>query len=437
MSREVKRRKHVKCEMEGTRHWLTGESAEGARNGLASGSPGPQPAHKFASADLSSRSRCHQVAKMQRMRKAAKWTQQDRRWRRVDATQPPPDFSKYNVQVEIPEYDDEIYEEHLRHDDWTKAETDYLVETYRECNGKWPVVWDHYEYEDKTRSMEDLKARFYKVSAQLLQLKTPIQSMGTAEFDLYNTLNTFDPAKEESRKSLAKGHLYRKANEVDEETVLLGELQRIMVNQATLDGQREELRKRLDYPHANTNGYQYSTSQALTQLWQQLLAQDRMKKNPRLKPTGGYIVKNHSFFDHTDMFQGTQTTTASCKAGCKHLNQLDLATAMLVCQKLAEALLATDVVLEANLLVVRPTHPVTPCPCRFLRPTRLAWAWSSFRLSTKLQEASVSLRTDLRNLEWRRAPFRVRRSRRYWGARVCLRSSHYLRQRWWRHSRAL
>ncbi|GIZ43337.1 hypothetical protein CKM354_000656900 [Cercospora kikuchii] len=223
---------------------------------------------------------------MQRMRKAAKWTQQDRRWRRVDATQPPPDFSKYNVQVEIPEYDDEIYEEHLRHDDWTKAETDYLVETYHECNGKWPVVWDHYEYEDKSRSMEDLKARFYKVSAQLLQLKTPIQSMGTAEFDLYNTLNTFDPAKEESRKSLAKGHLYRKANEVDEETVLLGELQRIMVNQATLDGQREELRKRLDYPHANTNGYQYSTSQALTQLWQQLLAQDRMKKNPRLKPTG-------------------------------------------------------------------------------------------------------------------------------------------------------
>ncbi|KAI5359726.1 Putative SWR1-complex protein 4/DNA methyltransferase 1-associated protein [Septoria linicola] len=223
---------------------------------------------------------------MQRMRKAAKWTQEDRRWRRADATNPPPDFSKYNVKAEIPEYDDEAYEQHLRHDDWTKAETDYLVELYRDCNGKWPVVWDHYEYEDKSRSMEELKARFYKISAQLLQLKSPIQSMGGSEFELYNILNTFDPAKEESRKSLAKGHLYRKANEVDEETVLLGELQRIMVNQASLDGQREELRKRLDYPHAGTNGYQYSTSQALTQLWQQLLAQDRMKKNPRLKPTG-------------------------------------------------------------------------------------------------------------------------------------------------------
>jgi DNA methyltransferase 1-associated protein 1 len=109
--------------------------------------------------------------------------------------------------------------------------------------------------------------------------------MGTNDYELYEMLRNFDPEKERNRKNLAQGHLYRKANEVDEETVLLGELQRIMVNQATLDSQREELRKRLDYPHANTNGYQYSTSHALTQLWQQLLAQDRMRKNPRLKPT--------------------------------------------------------------------------------------------------------------------------------------------------------
>ena len=227
---------------------------------------------------------------MQRIRKAAKWEKEDRRWRRADGTNPLPDYSKYNVKAEIPEYDEATYESHLQHDDWTKAETDYLMETYQECNGKWPVIWDHYEYEDKSRSMEDLKARFYKISAQLLQMRTPIQSMGTQEFELYTTLNTFDPAKEESRKNLAKGHLYRKANEVDEETVLLGELQRIMLNQATLDGQREELRKRLDYPHAANTGYSYNTSQALTQLWQQLLQQDRMKKNPRLKATGMFFT---------------------------------------------------------------------------------------------------------------------------------------------------
>ena len=59
----------------------------------------------------------------------------------------------------------------------------------------------------------------------------------------------------------------------------------------------QELRRRLDYPHANTNGYQYTTSQALTGLWQQLLAADRMKKNQRLRPTGE-LTNNISMFLH-------------------------------------------------------------------------------------------------------------------------------------------
>jgi len=111
--------------------------------------------------------------------------------------------------------------------------------------------------------------------------------MTQPEFSLYDTLKKFDPAKEAARKRLAEGHLQRRQDEVDEETVLLSELQRIMLNQATLDSEREDLRRRLDHPQANTNGgYPYSTSQSLTQLWQQLLAADRMKKNQRLRPTG-------------------------------------------------------------------------------------------------------------------------------------------------------
>ena len=134
--------------------------------------------------------------------------------------------------------------------------------------------------------MEDLKSRFYSVSATLLSLNTPITSMTAPEYSLFETLSNFNPAQEASRKKLAEGHLYRRQNEVDEESVLLSELQRIMLNQATVDNEREELRRRLDYPRSNTNGYQYTTSQALTGLWQQLLAADRMKKNQRLRPTG-------------------------------------------------------------------------------------------------------------------------------------------------------
>jgi DNA methyltransferase 1-associated protein 1 len=188
--------------------------------------------------------------------------------------------------VEVPSYDDETYETSLKNDDWTKEETDHLMDVYQECCGKWPVVVDHYSM-GKERSMEDLKARFYSISAKLLSLATPITSMTAADYARYEILSTFNASQETSRKKLAEGHLYRKTAEVDEETVLLGELQRIMLNQATLDNEREELRRRLDYPHATSNGYQYSTSTQLTSLWQTLFRADQMKKAPaRLRATG-------------------------------------------------------------------------------------------------------------------------------------------------------
>lgn len=142
------------------------------------------------------------------------------------------------MQADVPTYDSDIYEKHLANPDWTPEETTRLVEAYRECNGKWPVIADQY-VSDRDRTVEDLKARFYKISATILALKTPISSMTGPEYSLYDTFSTFNPRQEADRKKLAEGHLYRRQNEVDEETVLLGELQRIMLNQSTLDGERE------------------------------------------------------------------------------------------------------------------------------------------------------------------------------------------------------
>jgi DNA methyltransferase 1-associated protein 1 len=196
-----------------------------------------------------------------------------------------PSFAKYNVEPEVPVFDDTQYEEHLKDPNWTLEETRYLVDTYKECNGKWTVVVDRYNKPERT--MEDLKARYYTISATMLQLETPIQSMTAPQYKLYETLKDFNPKHEMSRKRLAEGHLQRRKDEVDEEAVLLAELQRIMANQESLDGLREDLRRRLDYPKANTNSYQYSTSQALHTLWQQLVNADRLRKNQRLRVAPG------------------------------------------------------------------------------------------------------------------------------------------------------
>lgn len=217
-----------------------------------------------------------------RSEKSAKLS--ERRWRRRDANGEAADddtrFQKYNLKAPIPDFDTATYEAHLTHADWTEAETKELLEVYHQCNGKWPVVIDHYSCnEDNTRTLEDLKQRFYSVSATLLQQATPITSMTAPEYELYETLANFNATQEVARRKLAEAHLYRNKNEVDEESVLLAELQRIVLNQATLDSEREDLRNRLDYPRGSGGGYQYSTSQALNGLWQQLLAADRLKKN--------------------------------------------------------------------------------------------------------------------------------------------------------------
>lgn len=196
-----------------------------------------------------------------------------------------PSFAKYNVEPEVPNFDDAQYDEHLKDPNWSLEETRYLVDTYKECNGKWTVIIDRYD--KPNRSMEDLKARYYSVSAVMLQLETPIQSMTAPQYKMYETLKDFNSKQETSRKRLAEGHLHRKKDEVDEEAVLLAELQRIMANQESLDGLREDLRKRLDAPKANTNSYQYSTSQALHTLWQQLVNADRQRKTQRLRSGPG------------------------------------------------------------------------------------------------------------------------------------------------------
>jgi DNA methyltransferase 1-associated protein 1 len=87
-------------------------------------------------------------------------------------------FAKYNVDISVPEYDDEKYEAHLRSDDWSKEETDYLMTLVKEYAQKWPIVIDRYEWppgglgsEESTalarpqdaRSLEALKARYYHV----------------------------------------------------------------------------------------------------------------------------------------------------------------------------------------------------------------------------------------------------------------------------------
>ena len=205
-------------------------------------------------------------------------------------------FAKFNVKVTVPEYTDEQYESHLKSEDWSKEETDYLVNLAQEYDLRWIVISDRYQYQpsdvpkenadsisltvpSKERSMEDMKARFYSVAAKTMALKQPLQSMSTTEFELHEKMTKFDAALETTRKKLAQTLFLRPLEDVKEEEILLAELKRIVTNQEKFSQERKELYDRLQAPHSAAGSTaMYKTSQDLLKLMQDLLSADKNKK---------------------------------------------------------------------------------------------------------------------------------------------------------------
>ncbi|RDW91328.1 hypothetical protein BP5796_02493 [Coleophoma crateriformis] len=205
-------------------------------------------------------------------------------------------FAKFNVKVNTPKYDDEQYRSRLESDDWTKDETDYLIGLVQEYDLRWPIIWDRYDYQPpvpaldegegsiaivpatKTRSMEDMKARYYKIAATMMAIHNPVQFMGQAEFSLHEMMNNFDAKQETKRKQFAELNFRRSREEAKEEESLLLELKRILARNDKLTEERKELYARLEAPISSGNLGLYSTSTGLQQLLQQLMTVDKSKK---------------------------------------------------------------------------------------------------------------------------------------------------------------
>ena len=209
-------------------------------------------------------------------------------------------WAKYNVKVERPQYTDEQYETHLKSEDWSKEETDYLIDLATEFDLRWIVISDRYEYkpsetpntnEDsmavtvqaKPRTQEEMKARYYDVAAKAMVLHNPLSSMSSTEFDAHEKMTKYDPIRETQRKRYAEQLMHRTKEEKDEEEFLLRELSRIVSNQEKLSQERKALYDRLEAAPSSARADSYSTtmyqtSQGLTQLMQNLLTQNKNKE---------------------------------------------------------------------------------------------------------------------------------------------------------------
>ncbi|KAM0275075.1 hypothetical protein ACHAQH_007595 [Verticillium albo-atrum] len=217
-------------------------------------------------------------------------------------------FAKYNVHVDVPQYSPDQYQSNLVSPDWTKDETDYLMGLVKDFDLRWPVIWDRYDYTPeaingeasadgdeskaiipvpKSRTMEDLKARYYEIAAKMMSAQTPVQYMTKEEFALHETMLNFNPQQERIRKEFAVSGLSRTKEEANEEESLLVEIKRILARSTVFNEERRELYNRLDYPHTDQDINALKSSAGLQTLLQNMMAVDKNKKRKSLMGAEG------------------------------------------------------------------------------------------------------------------------------------------------------
>ncbi|KAK3381268.1 hypothetical protein B0H63DRAFT_416017 [Podospora didyma] len=228
--------------------------------------------------------------------------------RRTDQTDEPEDssFAKYNVRVAVPQYSEDQYHVNLQSNDWTKEETDYLLELAQDYDLRWAIIWDRYDFSPrppqgegidgagvavvpapKVRTMEDLKVRYYEVAAKMMAVQKPVQYMTDAEARLYEIMKKFDAPQERARKEFAINTMARSLEEARDEEMLLLEMKRILARTDRFNEERRELYHRLDFPATDSDINQFKTSTGLQSLLQNLMNVDKTKKRKSIMPGEG------------------------------------------------------------------------------------------------------------------------------------------------------
>ncbi|ANB11978.1 Swc4p [Sugiyamaella lignohabitans] len=130
-----------------------------------------------------------------------------------------------------------------------------------------------------SRTIEDLKLRFYGVCRALLKLQQTRSgiALSPAEEDLYKQMK-FSKSNELQRKAHLENLLKRSPAEIAEEEALVIESRKLEAAAERMLMERAELLKLLDAPQASGSIAQYQSSQGLAQLTSTLLTTDKTRK---------------------------------------------------------------------------------------------------------------------------------------------------------------
>ncbi|CDU24489.1 related to SWC4-component of the Swr1p complex [Sporisorium scitamineum] len=165
-------------------------------------------------------------------------------------------YAEFDTNSGVYSYSNDEYIQHLRDDDWTKEETDYLMELCAAYDLRFVVIHDRYDWAAaqssflngstsavlqpvKERSMEDLKARYYAICRRLIRSRISTDDVETRQMLL--STYAFDKQREVERKKAVARLYTRTPEQLAEEEALYVEIRRIEQNEAKYASEREEL----------------------------------------------------------------------------------------------------------------------------------------------------------------------------------------------------
>jgi DNA methyltransferase 1-associated protein 1 len=101
-------------------------------------------------------------------------------WVRANVEYPDYPYARFDIHLDPIVYSDDEYQTYLKSDDWTRSETDLLMELARRFELRWAVVHDRWietfydqateaQHRCQSRRVEDLQHRYYSVAALLTQ----------------------------------------------------------------------------------------------------------------------------------------------------------------------------------------------------------------------------------------------------------------------------
>ncbi|KAJ6515710.1 hypothetical protein C8R45DRAFT_888749 [Mycena sanguinolenta] len=149
-------------------------------------------------------------------------------------------FAKYNVQRPTFTYSQDEYTRHLEDSEWTKEETDYLMNIVTEYDTRWYVIYDRYEFSGgAARSMEDLKDRYCSVYRKLIRNR-PWAGDENSKNALLSSYQ-FDKEREVLRKRYVASLENRTPEQIAEEEALYIEIKRLEQNERKFKRERDDL----------------------------------------------------------------------------------------------------------------------------------------------------------------------------------------------------